>query len=93
MIAKCALDFATQENVVTVVSDDTDILVLLVCHWKINTSTLNQKHKEMTWKIVEKTLLKMLNCLHHIYSLSMHGVVVIPHMPHTDKAKHFYLKV
>ena len=28
MIAKCALDFAAQGNEVTVVSDDTDVLIL-----------------------------------------------------------------
>jgi len=92
MIAKCALDFATQGNEVIVVSDDTDVLVLLAYHWKMNMSTIyfKQNAKKMAW-----TLLKILvNCLHHIilYSLSMHGVVLLPHLPRMDKAKHFYLK-
>ena len=48
MIVKCALDLAAQGNEVTVVADDTDILVLLIYHWKINMATLylNQKQRK-----------------------------------------------
>ena len=54
MIVKCALDFASQGNEVTVVSDDdTDILVLLIHHWKMNMSVVYFKSEaqEMVWKI------------------------------------------
>ena len=53
MIVKCALDFAPQGNEVTVVSDDTDILVLLIHHWKMNMSVVYFKSeaKKMVWKI------------------------------------------
>ena len=51
MIVKCALDFAAQGNEVTVVSDDTDILVLLIYHWKISMVTVyfKTKAKKMMW--------------------------------------------
>ena len=53
MIAKCALDFAAQGNEVTVVSDDTDVLVLLIYHWKMNMAAIYFKSeaKKMVWKI------------------------------------------
>ena len=93
MIVKCTLDFALQGNEATVVSDDTDILVLLIHYWKMNMSVVYFKTeaKKMEWKY--KTLSIMLvNCLHHIYSSFTHGVVVIPHLPHLDKAKRSYSK-
>jgi len=46
MIAKCALDFAAQGNEVTVVSDDTDVLVLLIYRWKMNMGVINFKSEE-----------------------------------------------
>ena len=53
MIVKCALDFAAQGNEVTVVADDTDILVLLIYHWKINMATVYFKSetKKTMWKV------------------------------------------
>ena len=53
MIVKCALDLAAQGNEVTVVADDTDILVLLIYHWKINMAILYFKSeaKKMMWKV------------------------------------------
>ena len=34
MIVKCALEFAIRRNEVNVVADDTDVLILLIYHWK-----------------------------------------------------------
>ena len=53
MTIKCALDFAAQGNEVTIVSDDTDILVLLIYHWKINMATVYFKleAKKMMWRV------------------------------------------
>ena len=34
MIIKCALRFAIRRNEVNVVADDTDVLILLIYHWK-----------------------------------------------------------
>ena len=53
MIFKCALDFAAQGNEVTVVSDNTDILVLLIYHWKISMATVYFKTeaKKMMWRV------------------------------------------
>ena len=53
MIVKCALDLAAQGNEVTVEADDTDILVLLIYHWKINMATLYFKSeaKKTMWKV------------------------------------------
>ena len=53
MIVKCGLDFAARGNKVTVVSDDTDILVLLIYHWKISMATVYYKTeaKKMMWRV------------------------------------------
>ena len=53
MIVKCALDLAAQGNEVTVVSDDTDILVLLIYHWKISMATVyfKKEAKKMMWRV------------------------------------------
>ena len=53
MIVKCALDFAVQGNEVTIVSDDTDILVLLIYHWKISMATVYFKTEanKMMWRV------------------------------------------
>ena len=36
LIVKCALEFAIRKNEVNVVADDTDVLILLIYHWKSN---------------------------------------------------------
>ena len=36
MIVQCALQYATEESEVNVIADDTDVLVLLMYHWKQN---------------------------------------------------------
>jgi len=53
MIAKCALDFPAQGNEVTVESDDIDVLVLLIDHWKMNMGSIcfKSEAKKMVWKI------------------------------------------
>ena len=53
MIVKCALDLAAQGNEVTVVSDDTEILILLVYHWKQSMATVYFKSemKKMMWTV------------------------------------------
>ena len=53
MTVKCALDFAAQGNEVTVVLDDTDILVLLIYHWKISMTTVYFKTeaRKMMWRV------------------------------------------
>ncbi len=40
MIVACALQFAIEGNEVTVVADDTDVLVLLMYHWKENMANI-----------------------------------------------------
>ena len=40
MIVQCALLYAIEGNEVNVVADDTDILVLLMYHWKQNMATI-----------------------------------------------------
>ena len=93
MIVKCALDLAAQGNEVTVVADDTDILVLLIYHWKINMATLYFKSeaKKMMWKVQDLIATAGELLTSHIL-LFMHGVVVTPHLPRLDKAKHFCIK-
>ena len=43
MIVKCALQRATEGNVVTVVAEDTDILVLLMYHWNMSMADIYLK--------------------------------------------------
>ncbi len=45
MIVACALQFAIEGNEVTVVADDTDILVLLMYHWKENMANIHFQSK------------------------------------------------
>ena len=51
----CALQYACQESDVNVVADDTDVLVLLMYHWKQNMADiyflLEVKKNMMVWKI------------------------------------------
>ena len=58
MIVKCALQLATEGNVVTVVAEDTDILVLLMYHWNMSMADIylksearSQKKEFHLWKI------------------------------------------
>ena len=53
MIVKCVLDFAAQGNKVTIVSDDIDILVLLIYHWNLSMATVYFKTeaKKMIWRV------------------------------------------
>ena len=57
MIVTCALQYATQgTKEVTVVADDTDVLVLLMYHWKENMTDVyfqckSQKKGIISWKI------------------------------------------
>ena len=58
MIVKCALQLATEGNVVTVVAEDTDILVLLMYHWNMSLADIylksearSQKKEFHLWKI------------------------------------------
>ena len=40
MIVQCALQYAIEGREVNVVADDTDVLVLLMYHWKQNMATI-----------------------------------------------------
>ena len=58
IIVKCALQLATEGNVVTVVAEDTDILVLLMYHWNMSMADIylksearSQKKEFHLWKI------------------------------------------
>ena len=55
MIVTCALQYAGQESDINVVADDTDVLVLLMYHWKHNMADVyflsEVKKNMMVWKI------------------------------------------
>ena len=55
MIVTCVLQYAGQESEVNVVADDTDVLVLLMYHWKHNMADVyflsEVKKNMMVWKI------------------------------------------
>ena len=55
IIVTCALQYAHQESDVNVVADDTDVLVLLMYHWKQNMADIyflsEVKKNMMVWKI------------------------------------------
>ena len=55
MIVICALQYAGKETDVNVVADDTDVLVLLMYHWKQNMADVyflsEVKKNMMVWKI------------------------------------------
>ena len=55
-IAQCALQYADQGHKVSVVADDTDVLVLLMCHCKLRMGELyylfsETGRKHSIWKI------------------------------------------
>ncbi len=74
MIVASALQFASQGNATTVVADDTDVLILLMYHWKENMADVyflsearkSQKKGLLVWKI-HKLVMKA-------------GEAVIPHL-------------
>ena len=57
MIVTCALQYAHEESDVNVVADDTDVLVLLMYHWKQNMADIyflsEVKKNMMVWKICD----------------------------------------
>ena len=57
MIVKCTLEYTDQECDVNVVADDTDVLVLLMYHWKQSMAEVyflsEVKKKMMVWKICD----------------------------------------
>ena len=59
MIVECALQLAVEGNIVTVVAEDTDVLVLLMYYWNVNMADIyfqseakkSQKKGFHSWKI------------------------------------------
>ena len=54
MIVQCALQYVSEGSDVNVVTDDTDILVLLMYHWKQNMASmyfLSEEKNKKIWRI------------------------------------------
>ncbi len=51
MIAQCALQYAAEGHEVNVVDDDTDVLVLLMHHWKQNMADIYFFSAAGIWRI------------------------------------------
>ena len=92
LIVSSALQYAQQGQEVNVVADDTDILVLLVYHWKDTMADINfqseakcKKKDIMAWKMCD--LANQAGAITTSHLISMRGVVVIQHQPSLGRGK------
>ncbi len=70
MIVACALEYATQGIEVTVIADDTDILILLIYHWRKEMANVEIKSSSKLWKVknVVDKIGEALIIAHSLYS-------------------------
>ena len=76
MIVACALQYATQGIEVTVIADDTDILILLIYHWQKEMVFIGNEVTKETLEAERCFFTKLVKHYHHTFSLFMHGAVV-----------------